>query len=729
MPMEDGRPNLKTDKARSHFDSRMRDLSLKHKLIAIIMLTCTSALFLSGAIFTAWEWVSLRRAMVRDLSTQARIIADNCNSSVFFDDAVDANSVIATLEGIPSILKACLYKKDGALLTAYFHRGTDRSIPDPNSITKGHTFQSGALTLTEPVILKGERIGTILLQSSLAPLNTRLAQGVLVILAILLSASLAAYLVSAKLQGVISRPILYLADVARLVSEQKQYALRARQDTNDEVGLLIQAFNGMLGQIQQRDSALVKANEQLEARVQERTSELTTVNENLTREVAFRKKAEQVLKQRTERILHHQRTLLKLGKQGSRDLDSMIRATTQEAANTLSIERVGVWFFEDQASQLVCQDLYQKSTNAHGRDLRLRTADYPVYFQAVESSRILAVTNVREDPRTAELNRTYNEPFRIVSMMDVPIRLHGKMLGVICFEHVDRPREWPLEEQDFAASLSDMIALLVEANERKKAEEALARANENLAESVRDLQRSNKELQDFAHVTAHDLKAPLRGIGTLTDWIMSDYADKLDEQGQQNLQMLKGRVSRMSELIDSILHYSEIGRTTQRIDHVDVNALLAEIVDQLAVPPDIEVAIANNMPVVMSERIRLGQIFQNLIGNAVKYMDKPQGRIEVGYTRIDGFLRFHVSDNGPGINRKYFQKVFQMFQTLTRRDERESTGIGLAVVKKIVELYDGNVWIESEMGKGTTFYFTLPEQMLATDTKERISPTSEVTHS
>jgi signal transduction histidine kinase/HAMP domain-containing protein len=716
--MEIGRPNLKLNNLGTYFRSRVRDLSLKHKLIAIIMLTCTSALFLAGTIFTAWEWVSLRRAMVRDLSTQARIIGDNCNASVSLDDDKDANSVLKSVEGVPSILKACLYKKEGALFASHFHAGADRSVPDPNLVTNGHVFQGGTLTLTEPIMLENQRIGTILLQSSLGPLNARLMHGIIVILAILLSALLAAYLVSAKLQGVISKPILYLADVARLVSEQKQYEARARQDSNDEVGLLIQAFNGMLEQIQQRDSALVKANEKLEARVQERTRELTQVNENLLREVTFRKKAEQVLKQRTERILHHQRTLLKLGKQGNRDLDSVIRATTQEAAHTLSVERASVWFFDDQSAEIVCRDLYQKKRNCHEHECRLRTADHPVYFQAIESSRILAVTNVRDDPRTAELNSCYYEPFGIVSAMDVPIRLHGKTLGIMSFEHVDHPREWPLEEQDFAASLADLIALQIEANERRKAEQALAQANEDLAESVRELQRSNKELQDFAYVTAHDLKAPLRGIGTLADWIISDYADKLDEEGQHNLHMLKGRVSRMSELIDSVLHYSEIGRTTQRIDRVDMNALLAEIVSGLSVPPHVQITIAPNMPTVASERVRLAQIFQHLVGNAVKYMDKSHGHIEVGYARVDGFLRFHVSDNGPGIDRKYFQKVFQMFQTLTRRDERESVGIGLAVVKKIVDLYDGNVWIESELGKGTTFFFTLPERMLADNAQQ-----------
>jgi light-regulated signal transduction histidine kinase (bacteriophytochrome) len=258
-----------------------------------------------------------------------------------------------------------------------------------------------------------------------------------------------------------------------------------------------------------------------------------------------------------------------------------------------------------------------------------------------------------------------------------------------------------------------MIALQIEANERRKAERALARVNKHLAETVRELRRSNKELQDFAYVTAHDLKAPLRGIGTLTDWIASDYADKFDAQGQEQLTLLKGRVSRMSELIDSILHYSEIGRTSKCRELVDLNKLLPEVIAQLPLPDDMEVTIEDPLPTLVIEKVRLLQVFQNLIGNAIKYMDKPQGRIRVNCTCDEQFWTFSVSDNGPGINEKYFDKIFQMFQTLTRRDELESTGIGLSVVKKIVELHGGTVWVESQMGEGTTFSFTLPKQETA----------------
>jgi light-regulated signal transduction histidine kinase (bacteriophytochrome) len=322
----------------------------------------------------------------------------------------------------------------------------------------------------------------------------------------------------------------------------------------------------------------------------------------------------------------------------------------------------------------------------------------------------VAAHHAQEDPRTCEFKQDYLEPLNITSMMDVAIRLHGKMLGVICCEHVGAAKEWTLEEQDFATSLSDMISLQMEASERRKAERALARVNEHLAETVRELRRSNKELQDFAYVTAHDLKAPLRGIGTLTDWISVDYADKFDEEGQEQLHLLKGRVSRMSELIDSILHYSEIGRTSKCLEQVDLGALLPEIISQIAPPAHIDVTIDDPLPTVVFERIRLFQVFQNLISNAIKYMDKPQGRIRVGCRSDADTWTFHVADNGPGIKEKYFEKIFQMFQTLTRRDELESTGIGLSVVRKIIELHGGTIWVESKVGEGTTFFFTLPKE-------------------
>ena len=165
----------------------------------------------------------------------------------------------------------------------------------------------------------------------------------------------------------------------------------------------------------------------------------------------------------------------------------------------------------------------------------------------------------------------------------------------------------------------------------------------------------------------------------------------------------------MHALIDGILTYSRIGRSEEEGAEMDLSELLNEVIDFISLPRNIHIEIQKNLPKVRAEKTRMHQLFQNLIGNAIKFSDKPEGKVEIG-CRADGAMwRFHVADNGPGIESKYFDKIFQLFQTLGSSDQSESTGIGLALVKRIVEKYGGRIWIESEVGKGATFYFTLPK--------------------
>jgi light-regulated signal transduction histidine kinase (bacteriophytochrome) len=242
-----------------------------------------------------------------------------------------------------------------------------------------------------------------------------------------------------------------------------------------------------------------------------------------------------------------------------------------------------------------------------------------------------------------------------------------------------------------------------EIEHRKKAEQ-------RQVQLLKELEKTNQELNDFAYITSHDLKAPLRGIATLADWISTDYADKLDERGRKQINLLTGRVNRMHDLIDGILQYSRIGRVKEEKVVVNLNELVSEVIDMIAPPENITITVENELPTIECERTRIMQVFQNLIGNAVKYMDKPQGWVKVSCVEENAFWKFSVADNGTGIEEKYFEKIFKIFQTLSSRDEFESTGIGLSLVKKIVEMHDGKVWVESKPGKGSTFFFTLPKQ-------------------
>jgi signal transduction histidine kinase len=220
---------------------------------------------------------------------------------------------------------------------------------------------------------------------------------------------------------------------------------------------------------------------------------------------------------------------------------------------------------------------------------------------------------------------------------------------------------------------------------------------------------NNKELQDFIHIVANELKTPIRGIVTLADWLAMDYGDKLDEQCKDYIQLLGCRAKRINDLIESILRYSQIGRVTTNIEKINLNTLIKEIICRAAPPDNIEITIEHELPILTCSQNGLMQILQNLLSNAITFMDKPQGQVKIGCSEEGKSWKLSVTDNGPGIAEKNFEKIFQIFHTLSPPEEMETKGVGLTLVKKIVELYGGKIWVESKLGQGSTFFFTIPK--------------------
>jgi PAS domain S-box-containing protein len=255
-----------------------------------------------------------------------------------------------------------------------------------------------------------------------------------------------------------------------------------------------------------------------------------------------------------------------------------------------------------------------------------------------------------------------------------------------------------------------ILALARDISERKEAEQQQADLIEKLKESNREVEKINQELKDFAYIVSHDLKAPLRGIKTLADWLSTDYSDAFDKDGKEQMNLLLTRVGRMHDLIEGILQYSRAGRAHEESIWVDLNNLIPDVVDILAPPNNIKITVESELPEIYCDKTRIGQVFQNLISNSIKYMDKPNGRVKIDCIEEDKSWKFTIADNGPGIDEKHFDRIFRMFQTLTPKDEFESTGVGLTVARKIVQLYGGQIWLESRIEKGTTFFFTFPKQ-------------------
>jgi PAS domain S-box-containing protein len=250
---------------------------------------------------------------------------------------------------------------------------------------------------------------------------------------------------------------------------------------------------------------------------------------------------------------------------------------------------------------------------------------------------------------------------------------------------------------------SRVIAALQDITEIVAAREVLAARHD-------ELERSNAELEQFAHTISHDLKAPLRAIGNLAQWIGEDMKEIATPETIDNLDLLQGRVERMQKLLAGLMDYSRVGQIEKAIEDVAVADVVSNIVAMQAPPPGFAITYEGEEPTLRTHPVALQVVLANLISNSLKHHDRDQGCITVRTRRVDGLAEFRVSDDGPGIPEQFHRRIFEIFQTLQSRDDRESSGIGLAIVKRKVESHGGRIWIESAPpARGTSFVFTWQE--------------------
>lgn len=250
--------------------------------------------------------------------------------------------------------------------------------------------------------------------------------------------------------------------------------------------------------------------------------------------------------------------------------------------------------------------------------------------------------------------------------------------------------------------------------EQRNAAHALRKAHNDLEERVRtrtaELEAANRELAEFAFVVSHDLKAPLRGVSLLSEWLAQDYASSLGPGGVELFEKLRKRVREMHALVDGVLSYMRIGRTAEEEINVPLGPVIESVIETLAAPVGIQFVIPASLPSVRGLPQQLGQVFQNLLDNAVKFIGRTDGRVAVEVRREGNHWEFSVSDNGPGIHPRHHSRIFQIFQRLDPGSEIPGTGIGLSLVKRIIETRGGRITVESDEGVGATFRFTWPDE-------------------
>jgi signal transduction histidine kinase len=349
-----------------------------------------------------------------------------------------------------------------------------------------------------------------------------------------------------------------------------------------------------------------------------------------------------------------------------------------------------------------------------GLALVLRTGKSEFYPEIPEALLEEALRNAENDEQRHIIRSV---GFR--SVMIVPLITRKLILGAITFVWSDSDRHYDEADLAFAEELARRAATAVDharlyLESQVKAEELRllnATLEEQVDERTKELQRSNQDLDQFAYIASHDLKAPLRAIDHLSTWVTEDMGHLLPERSQEHLAKMRSRITRMEGLLDDLLTYSRAGRFRGEPITVDMNELAARVIDTVSPPEGFRISVVGELPTLYTYAAPLETVLRNLVGNAIKHHNKPEGSLRISATELDEVIEFAVADDGPGIDPAFHERIFQMFQTLRPRDQVEGSGIGLAVVEKIVISVGGSVRVESSPWQGATFYFTWPREL------------------
>ena len=414
----------------------------------------------------------------------------------------------------------------------------------------------------------------------------------------------------------------------------------------------------------------------------------------------------------------------------SLDLSEILNIAVQEVQLLLDCDRVVIYeFAPDMSGDIVAESVkpgWKKSLGEKVIDTCFQDCGAARY----ERGETLAIDNIYES-KLSECHIKLLEEFQVKANAIVPILLspspakdNSSLWGLLIAHQCSDLRYWETDEVELLDKLGVQLAIAIqqaellgdlqsELNTRKKVENALREkaielewANRELLKITSTLKKRNQELDHFAYVTSHDLKAPLRAIANLASWLSEDLEGQIPAENRQQLQLMQSRVKRMDGLIQGLLEYSRVGRKNTPAKIVNVGDLINEAIDLLSPPPGFEIIVNSNMPTLKTEALLLQQVFSNLISNGIKYHPQQKGKITISVKQQNKFYEFAVADDGLGIDSQYHERIFTIFQTLQARDKFESTGIGLSIVKKIVEGQGGKIWVESQLGEGAKFYFT-----------------------
>ena len=693
------------------------DMTIKRKLTWIIMSISTACLLLSCAVFIVYQNHTLRRQMIEELSTQARIIGQNCKAALTFESSKDAEEVLAALGTQPTIALGCIYTNEGKVFARYQREQGLAAAPPPFIPTPTHQYTAGYLQIYEPVYLNGEIIGTVFLREDLSQMQALLRRNISVVTAILLVSFLGAYVLSARLQRIISDPILTLSGTARKVSQENDYSLRAVKKGNDEVGLLIESFNEMLHQIQQRDSALVEAKKQLEERVRERTAELTQANKQLTEEIHRRERSEKWI-----RGLN----CLKESLLGADKLENKLKRITDAVVEIFHADFARIWLHK---TGDICNTgcIHAEVTEGphvcrhreHCLHLMVSSGRYThtdgkvhrrVPFGCYKIGRIAAgketkfITNdVTHDPRVH--NRDWAQQLGLVSFAGYRLKsADDEHMGVLA-----------LFSQDVISEKEDALLESVAATTAQVIQ--MARAEESLLLAKEQAEAANVAKSEFLANMSHEIRTPMNVIIGFSDILAQE---DISAEQREYLKTICSAGENLLSIINDILDFTKIEAGKLKVELVECSPdQILTYIDSMMRPLAIEkglgfetIQVGPVPNMIRTDPLRLRQCLINIISNAVKFTEEGYVRIKVSSENISQkcFIKIAVEDTGIGIPEDKHKIIFESFTQADGSTTRKygGTGLGLTITHKLVQLLGGEIVVTSEPDKGSVFTLLVP---------------------
>ena len=690
----------------------MRTFSIKQKLMLITMASSAAALLLVAAAFLTYEYVTFGEAMKQDMSILAEIIGNRSTAALTFDDKAAAAESLGALSAKKGIAAAALYKGDEVFATYYASSPPPLPSVPPHAGPDNCRFEDGCLVLFRHIELNGESIGTVYLKSDLGELHARLWRYALIMLLFTLAALGATCLLALRLQRIISRPIFHLAQTARTVSEEKNYSVGATMDSDDELGQLIDGFNGMLAQIQERDGALRRVNDELENRVRERTLDLQQQFARIS-----------LLNQITYAVATRQ------------DLESIMNVVLQQLEERLPVDYGSAYSYDARTETLTVLARGVKS-----RSIAEQLQIPPVVPIDQLSLRPCMKGEIFYSPDNRRLESPVSKASAqagFLSTLAVPLMVEGNVFGLLVFMRREA-NGFTAAERQFIHGLSAHVALAVRQAQLyldlHKAYNELRQSQQAAMQQAR-----LKALGQMASGVAHDINNALSPIVMCSDMIRHGKSS-LTTDDKAHLDYIKTAGMDIAQIVTRLREFYRPRDEKEPLHSLNLNRLVEQVVGMTRprwrdIPQSrglmIEMLtdLEPHLPKLAGNESEIRELLTNLIFNAVDAM--PDGGVITIRSRATGpaaaagtgkttrQIILEIADTGVGMDEATRQRCFEPF--FSTKGQR-GTGLGLAMVYGVVERHDGKIEIDSLPGKGTTMRLVFPVRKIKASAPPELSP-------